>query len=238
MKQFGYVCLFACWFLLMQRESFGDITPSKMSSTTQPTSKIPEMEKYEPTKKAPPKPPTLPTPLKPPPQVRQRAEYLHPGILVYLNGKWEGSDHLLNLSNNIGVYVTIVRPEDKDLAISEEQLHQEVEKIFRQVNINPVSIVPQGQPPLPAFEIEIFLYPIEMGYVACCNGRLFESVKVGRFQMDPNMAFQAITWEKQTLIVGPTAKFAEQLTQNVQNIAATFAERFQTYEMIKRQTLR
>jgi hypothetical protein len=225
--------------LMSNGECFGQPTPAKMGSTLKPSSTIPEREFLEkPGQVTPPKPtkPTpLPTPIKPPPQVPQHAEYLHPGILVYLNGRWEGSDHLLNLPNSIGVYVTIVKPEEEALNITAEQLQKEVEMIFGQANLKPLTLAAQGRPPLPAFEIEIFLYPIEKGYAACCDGRLFESVTLDRFKMDPNMAFQAITWEKQTLIVGPKATFAEQLLQNVQGIAVAFIDRYLTYERLKGQ---
>lgn len=217
-------------------QSFGDLTPAKMDSSIKPSTKIQErkyLEKPESKTPSTQTPATLPPPIKPPQLLPQYSEYLHPGILVFLNGRWEGSDHLLNISNNIGVYITIVKPESEALDQIQGQLQKEVEAIFAQANIKPVSLVSQGNPPLPAFEIEIFVYPIEKGYAACCDGRLFESVTLDRFKMDPNMAFQAITWEKQTLIVGPKSTFADQLSKNVQAIAAAFVERFQAYERIK-----
>lgn len=176
----------------------------------------------------------LPPPVKPPVLFHQHADYLHPGILVFLNGKWEGSDHLLNLPNNIGVFVTIVKPENENLEFSRQDLQLEVEKIFNAARIKPQTLTSFGQPPLPAFEVEIFIYPIDKGYVACCDGRLMESVTLSRFKMDSNMAFQAITWEKQSLIVSPKDQFKEQIIMNVQQIASAFVERFQAYEKMKK----
>lgn len=175
----------------------------------------------------------LPGMVKPPTLFKQQAQYLHPGILVFFNGKWEGSDHLLNISNNIGVNVTIVKPEKEAIDITEGQIQKTVEDIFSQAAINPQTLVQAGRPPLPTFQVEIFVYPIEKGYVAACQGRLFEAVTLDRFKMDSNMAFQAITWENQHLIVGPKAQFAEQLTKIVEEIAKSFAERFQTYQRLK-----
>lgn len=237
MKQFHLVCLSSLVFLLTAAESIGDVTPAKMSSTTKPSATIQERKLLEkPELKGTPTPTlTPPTPITPPAQVVQEAAYLHPGILVFLNGRWEGSDHLLNLTNNIGVYVTILKPENEVLDVSQEQLQKEIQAIFEQANIKPVILTAQGRPPLPVFEIEIFLYPIDRGYAACCDGRLFESVTVDRFKMDPNMAFQAITWEKQTLIVGPKPTFGDQLKQTIQSIASTFVERYQAYERLKGQ---
>jgi len=176
----------------------------------------------------------LPEPVKPPTEIVQQAAYLHPGILVNVRGRWEGSDHLLNLSNNIGVYVALIKPEEETLSVTPSILQKEVETIFGRANIKPQTLAPAGSPPLPAFEIEIFVYPIDKGYAAFLEGRLFESVVLDRFKMDTNMAFQAITWEKQALIVSPKDKFEEQLIKNVQEIADAFAIRFQAYEALKK----
>lgn len=181
-----------------------------------------------------PKQQTLPPPIQLPSLIPQEAEYLHPGILVYLNGKWEGSDHLLNLTNNIGINISIIKPEGEILEISKDQIRKEIEEIFTRSNIRPQTLAPEGRPPLPTFEMEIFVYPIERGYVAFCEGRLFESVILDRFKMDSNMAFQAITWEKQHLIVAPKNQFVEKLRKTIQDIASSFVERFQVYEKLKR----
>ncbi len=238
MRKFHFAGLSLLLCVLSANELMGQLPPAKMTSTTQPSSSIQEkkyLEKPE-SKAHSTTPPKTSAPLiKATPQVVQHATYLHPGILVFLNGQWEGSDHLLNISNNIGVYVTIVKPESEALDVTNEQLQKEVEAIFQQGNIKPVIMTAQGRPPLPAFELEVFVYPIEKGYAACCDGRLFESVTLDRFKMDPNMAFQAITWEKQTLIVGPKSTFADQLKQNIQAIAAAFVERYQAYEKLKGQ---
>jgi hypothetical protein len=236
MKKFFQISLSLALSLLIANEMMGQIAPAKMSSSTKTSSSLERMKPLEPNKQPPPTPstPTLPPPIKLPTLVPQRAEYLHPGILVFLNGRWEGSNHLLNLSNNIGVYVSIIKPENEILDISEDQIRKEAELIFNNANIKPQTLATEGKPPLPVFEIEIFVYPIERGYAACCNGRLFESVILERFKMDPNMAFQAITWEKQHLIVSPKALFAEQLTKTVQDIVTSFTVQFQAYERLKK----
>lgn len=215
---------------------------SKMSSTVQPSATMEgtskPLEPLNTQKTRPPQTPARPMPPPPPPSApratARQAEYLHPGIIVNFNGRWEGSDHLLNLSNNIGINVSIVKPESETLDISEDQIRKDVEEIFALSNINPQTLVFEGKPPLPAFEIEIFAYPIERGYVAFIEGRLFESVTLDRFKMDPSMAFQAITWVKQHLIVSPKAQFAEQIKKAVSDISSSFTERFQAYERLKR----
>ena len=237
MKNLYFVTCLTAVSLVLISDVIGQTPPAaKMSSSTQPSSSL-EVERLEPTKQ-PSSPSTkkesLPTAVTPPRQVNEEAEYLHPGILVNIGGRWEGSDHLLNISTNIGVYVSIVKPENEELPNSDAQIKTEVENIFSLANIKPQILVTSGKPPLPAFEIEIFVYPIDRGYVAYCSGRLFESVVLDRFKMDPNMAFQAITWEKQHLIVTPKEQLGDQITKTVQDIAKTFAERFQVYEKIKK----
>jgi hypothetical protein len=242
MRLFIWTGLFTFLSVSTVNLAVGQITPAQMNSTTKPSSTISGRQHLEPIKSEPdsksgatsPSKESLPTPVKLPQPVPQQAEYLHPGILVYLNGKWEGSDHLLNLSENIGVYISIIKPENELINITEAQLQKEIQAVFAQADIKPQTLVTEGKPPLPAFQIEVFIYPIERGYVACCDGRLFESVTLERFKMDPNMAFQAITWEKQHLIVSPKDQFSEQLSKIIQEIATAFIERFQAYEKIKK----
>ena len=229
--------IWAYLFLLNSSSLFSQsITPSNMSSITQTSSQV-EQKKYLDNSRLQVKDspssslPLIPT--APTSKINQSATYLHPGILVLTNGKWEGSDHLLNLTNQIGVSISIVKPEDEIIDVTQEQLQKQIEAIFNQRHIKPQILTASGQPPLPVFEMEIFIYPIDKGYAACCEGRLFESVKLDRFKMDSNMAFQAITWEKQTLLVGPKTTFTEQLIQNVHAIATAFVERYQNYERIK-----
>lgn len=210
------------------------ITPLSTTSQQPPKPSVTVIKK--PSSTSSPSKPLQPLPVKQPKRIAQHAEYLHPGILVFLNGKWEGSDHLLNVTNNIGVVISIIKPEDETLEVNDLQFQKDVAAIFSEANIKPQTLVAEGQAPLPLFEVEIFVYPIERGYVACCQGRLFESVILDRFKMDSSMAFQAITWEKQHLIVGPKSQFSDQLKKTVQEIAIAFTERFEDYEKLKRNT--
>lgn len=227
-------------FLLASNGAFGQLPAAKMESTTKSSSEIQGLESYKKpeAKSSTTTPLVLPEPVAPPSQVAQHSDYLHPGILVDLNGSWQGSDHLLNIASNIGVYVQVIKPEGEKLDVTEAQLQKQVESIFGTANIKPLTLAAEDKPPLPAFQIEIFIYPIDRGYAAFLDGRLFESVVLDRFKMDSNMAFQAITWEKQSLIVSPKAKFAEQLTKAVQDVAGSFVTRYQTFEKLKQSSLR
>ncbi len=210
---------------------------ASMTSTTQGSSTIPSMQPLQPKKPAQeqPKKPAIEIPKNiPSAPIPVTATYLHPGIIVYRDGQWQGSDHLLNLTNNISIYVNILKPGDVNLGVTEAQIKQVVEDVFKTVNINAQTLASQGQPPLPAFEIEILAYPIEKGFAIGIEGKLFESVELQRFQLDQNMAFQAITWEKKTLQVGPTYNIKEQILKSAQDIATAFAERYKAYEDIRK----
>jgi uncharacterized coiled-coil protein SlyX len=231
-----------CFNFMIIDEVLGQWSSLGQSSSLKGSSKMEAMKPLE--KSAPGTPPsqTLDSQLAlPPPKAAsvraEQATYFHPGILVSRNGRWEGSDHLLNVSNNIGVYVTFVKLANEALDLTETQIKQQIEKIFEKVNIRPGTMVAEGRPPLPVFEMEILLYPVERGYVACCNGRLFESVTLERFILGPDMAFQAITWEKQSLIVASKAQFIDQLQKSIQAIAEAFAERYQAFELLKKTAL-
>lgn len=185
--------------------------------------------------KAPPIPLPPPVYSKPVPVV---ASYLHPGIIVDRDNGWQGSDHLLNLTNNIGIYASIIKPENANLTVTDQQIMKVVADVFAQVNIRPQTLAAEGQPPLPAFEIQLLAYPIEKGYAIAIDGRLFESVELNRFHLDPGMAYQAVTWEKKTLQVGPTTTIDEQILKSVQGIALEFAERYKAYEEIRKASIR
>lgn len=233
MNRFLFIPLTALFFMDIN----GEIQQSKMETSIKPSAEIEGLGKYERPKAPPPSNVVLPPPVQPTREVPQHAEYLHPGILVNVGRGWEGSDHLLNLPHNIGVYIKILKPELGNLEINEQELQRQIETIFGEADIKPLTIAASGKPPLPAFEIEIFIYPIEKGYAAFLDGRLFESVVLDRFNMDSNMAFQAITWEKQNLIISPKDKFGEQLSKAAEDIALAFVERYIAYERLKQRNL-
>lgn len=158
------------------------------------------------------------------------ANYFHPGLVLARGG---GGDHLYNLTHNISVYATIIKPEKEELSISEEQIQDLVKNLFDKQGIIPTTLVEVGQPSLPFFQIQILVYPIERGYAACCSARLFESVVLKRFNLDVGTAFQAITWERHSLLVSPTDTFSAQVEKHVTDMTQSFLEQYQFYEKIK-----
>lgn len=237
MKKIWVLCLMACiQGVLLEGQT---PPPANMSSTTKFSATIEGPKHLEPSEtKANQKqetPSSNYVPIQLPELTQKIATYLHPGILVSFNGLWEGSDHLFNLSQHIGVYVTIIKPEDVKMENTSEQLKKTVEAIFQKHQIDSQILVTSNAPPLPVFEIEVLIYPLDKGFVAFCSGRLFESVLLTRVKLESNMAFQAITWEKQSLIVGPKEGFSGQLTKEVSEIASAFAEKFTIFEKLKLQ---
>ncbi len=205
------------------------------------SSKMETMKPLErPTPGIQPKPAPLPQIPAPASPIVQYAGYFYPGILVNRNGNWEGGDDLLNLTNNIGFYLTIIKPENDSLAIPEDKIKQTAETILKNAGIAPKTLTKPGQAPLPYFQVQILLYPIgKEGYVACCEGRLFESVSLQRITLDAkDMAYQAITWQKSSLIISPNSKINEQIQQHVEDIAKAFAERVQTFNDLKKELMK
>lgn len=231
----GRILILTYFTFLFMHEVCADGMSGSSSSYGTPT-----IEKMEPLEKATPR--VLPKATPPPPvyvppaQSVQEAVYFYPGTIVNRSGVWEGGDNLLNLPKNIGLYVNIVKPGKDPLVIDEAKLKYEATKLFTKFNINPQVLVQPGQPPLPFLQILILLYPIsDRGYAASCEGRLFESVNLQRFILEPTgMAFQAITWQKSSLIITPRENLYDQLQNNIEDIIQAFGERYQAFQNIKK----
>jgi hypothetical protein len=194
----------------------------------------------KPTPRTPPAAPQKPIPV-PVPQatVNTTLDYFYPGILVNSNNVWEGGDDLLNLTNNIEFYLTIIKPDNDQLEIPKDKFRQTAETILRNAGISTKTLVRSDEAPLPYFQIQILLYPIgKEGYVACCEGRLFESVSLKRINLDAKMSYQAVTWQKSSLIISPNSKINDQLQQHVEDIVKAFADRFQSFSSLTKELKR
>lgn len=101
------------------------------------------------------------------------------------------------------------------------------------VEQKPKNIVPKDIPipaPLPFLHILVMLQPIEKGYAVYCTGRLFEAVDLHRINLRGGIYWQAITWEKQELLIVSKEQLQEQVDKSVQTIASAFADRFKSDE--------
>lgn len=225
MKAKTALCLFSVINLM---PVYGQIQTYNMPSELKSSQLEPlkPRENNPPAKTAPVPPVSLPAA-----PTAQSAAYFFPGLVVFRQGMWQGGDNLLNLSSDIGLYIMISKPENDSLSVDEIQLKMVAESIFQKAGIRPTILVAPGQAPLPFFQFQILIYPIKEGYVASCEGRLFESVTLKRIELDStDMAFQAVTWQKSTLIVSPTNKFQAQLQLNVEDIANSFITVYQAFQ--------
>lgn len=195
-------------------------TPSK-TTTTQPAKTPPKDE--GPLIKAPPK-------ISAPTDVN----YLSPGVLTYRGASWAGGDNLLNVSKNIAIHIELVVPVGKQSPISEAAIKKRVADIFAKAGISDQIQAYTNKPPLPFFHVLIMVQNIDKGYAAYIGGRLFEQVEVPRVVLPDTTFFQAITWEKQELVVASPEDISNQVLATIDEIAQNFAERYTFYENIKK----
>jgi hypothetical protein len=159
--------------------------------------------------------------------------YPNPGIVANRDGRWVGSDHLYNLTSKIDIVVEFFTPPNVVLPVTKEAIKTTITEIFKKARITPPAEVSYDKPPLPFFHMLIMVYPIEKGYVAYCEGRLFEKIELERVKPDEQTAMQGITWESQNLIISSKEDLANQLIKSVEEIATAFADRYRFYEDIR-----
>lgn len=157
--------------------------------------------------------------------------YPNPGIVANREGRWVGSDHLYNLTNKIDIVVEFFTPPNMVLPITRDAVKTTISEIFAKARITPPT--ESLGAPLPFFHMLIMVYPIDKGFVAYCEGRLFERVELDRVRADPQTTMQAITWESQNLIISSKDDLVNQVTKSVDEIATSFAERYRFYEDIR-----
>lgn len=163
--------------------------------------------------------------------------YPNPGIVSFVHGKWEGSDYLLNVPDHIGINIEVLQPESSKVAFSTEPLHQKIVEHFKKASITPMAEARKDGPPLPFLHVLIMLFPIDKGYSAYVGVRLFEEIKKWHVEISGKTALQAITWERQTLIIFPTEALNDQITKTVDEIMNSFVERYEFFEKYKHKDL-
>lgn len=185
-------------------------------------------------------------------------EYPYPGVVLYRNDTWEGSDNVYKISDHIAVGVDLdIPPPGSDvppLPISEEAIRNRVQAIFKSADITPYAanmpdlptVTPgvssnynffsgQGgniKPPLPLFMVVIIAQPINKGYVFYCAANLFEDVDVKRITLSEGV-MQAITWERQHLIVTPTEEIPYHLNRCIDDLAYSFVKVYRYFQNVR-----
>lgn len=169
-------------------------------------------------------------------QYSEEPVYTYPGLLAKIGNRWVGSDYLYDLHRNIGVVIEVVQSEGKEIPIDKAVLKEIVSEIFSGADLMPEAMASATTPPLPFFHILIFALPTDSGNVAFISGRLFEDALLARYGLDPLGTWQAISWEKQELLVASAFQFDEKLKSTVADIAKTFVERVEMYAKIKEES--
>lgn len=152
--------------------------------------------------------------------------YFYPGLVRYSAvHQWVGSDYLYELPQNISVIVEIVVPPEFPFQIDTDAIRGNIESLFSASGIIPTSLSIGDLAPLPFFHLIIYALPLKDSFVFSMSGRLFEQVKLDRLDYRLPGTWQAITWEKQELVMTPQSQFAVQLNETAKNIVDAFTDR-------------
>lgn len=160
--------------------------------------------------------------------------YGYPGITAQKDGKWVGSDHLLNLPSSILLDVVVSKADNVDVPVAEDTIRQIAEKEFAAAGIDTKGVTTEGKPPLPFFQILVIIYKIPEGYAFSLDGRLFEEVQLPRVKLSPGVTMQAITWNTDSIHVASTQKLDSELTTSVQDLVKSFIEKYKFFQDLKK----
>lgn len=158
-----------------------------------------------------------------------------PGIIFSEDGKWQGSDLLINLSDDIGIYTEIVTSGEDTLKLKQEDISNLIKEKFRKAGLKTRDPFLGGAQPHPYLHFLIYVHPIDdKGYITYCQARLFESVKLNRLPpLEKGAVFQAITWEKDSLLIAPQDSAIFLIEKTLGNVADEFIERYRYFEQLK-----
>lgn len=159
--------------------------------------------------------------------------YTRPGIVTLQGGSWEGSDHLLNLKGPVNVVVEILKPQNVEVPLSADEIESRITTEFKKVDLTSGNYAVET-PGIPFFNILIVAYPVEKGYVASVDARLIEVIEPFRVRIDPSTFFQAVTWEKKSLLVAPTEEFSKTVDKTIDDLVKTFIERVSYFKEMNR----
>lgn len=161
--------------------------------------------------------------------------YGYPGITAQKEGKWVGSDHLLNLPDSILLDVVVSKSEDVDIPVSEASIREIAAKLFSDAGIDPAGASSDAsKPPLPFFQILVIIYKIPDGYAFSLDGRLFEEVTLPRVKLSPGVTMQAITWNTDSIHVASSQKLESELNDSVQELVKNFIEKYKFFKDLKK----
>lgn len=153
-----------------------------------------------------------------------------PGIIGLQEGHWKGTDHLLNLTNNIHVAVDIMVGDDVKLPFDEAAIQSQVESTLVKAGFKIDGLTRPGEPPLPYLHFLVMVQKCDQSVAAYIQARLFEKVKLDRVQLPVEVAFQAITWEDENLLIIEGSQLQKDLFDQLDEMAGYFVQRYNFFE--------
>lgn len=159
--------------------------------------------------------------------------FTSPGVATLQNGRWVGSEHLYNLAQDFGVVVEIIQPTGQSIAINEASIRDKVLSLLSAAGLRPRTTLIANESPLPFLHILLMINPIERGYVVYFAARLFESVQVNRVHLKVDLTWQAITWEKQEILIFATEQLQTELFKTIDSVISSFTEKLKSYQNIQ-----
>lgn len=159
-----------------------------------------------------------------------------PGIVGVKDGKWLGSDNLFNVPNSVQLYVELIKPENQMIPLHKEALRSAVQEILSKGGIGDHALVQQeGIPPLPMLHILVMITSFDKACAACCACRLFESVELKRVILAEGITFQAITWEKQEIVVASQSEIEREVNSTVKQLVQSYVDRYKHFADLQKQ---
>lgn len=162
--------------------------------------------------------------------------FTQPGIVFFKNGKWLGSDYLLNLSSDLKIIAEIVKSQNNEsLPLQENALANIVSARLKQAGLNPSDTILTNQLVTPFLHVLVLVQNIEKaGYAVSCHLSLFEVVKLERVTLTDEVSFQAITWDKETLLLVPVGQAVSLIEKAVGDLTDEFIKRFEFFEKLQK----
>lgn len=151
--------------------------------------------------------------------------YLYPGLVRFSIDRWIGSEYLYDLPSDIGVVVEVLVPKELSTMFNTVKIKDDIHAVFKGVGITPMAQSIGNQPPLPFFHLLAYVLQVEDAYALSISGRLLEAVTLPRTNFQLAGTWQAITWEKQDMVVSSKTQITEQLYETAKEIAMLFAEK-------------
>jgi hypothetical protein len=230
MRKLACVC-FLCAVMLNSLNLWSALPGANPSSINQPNTN--PFPKAPPQKEPPIHHPRMPLPPKP--SKEAGPPFTLPGIVGLKEGRWAGSDNLYNLNPDISIYVEVVLPEDQKIEVHENEIKARIQELFTKGNIKFVGLHEPGEPPLPFFHVLVMINSLDQFMTAYCGCRLFEAVDLKRVVLEQGITFQAVTWEKQDLILASKKDFLPLLNRTIDDLAGAFVNRFEYFQNLRLQ---